>query len=169
MDFFLDSGVFLGLCDHKDDWHTESKSLLERHPRQTNNYYSAKKVKDELKMNRLQIIKKGYDNEALSWIYKCIKRRLRQMKKLIEYENKKHVQFNPLFGDIEKITDYAKNDAIIVTNAIFWSCKCTPSGEPTLISTDKKHILSKAERIIEKAESKCNRSIPLKIISLEDI
>lgn len=169
MDFFLDSGVFIGLCDHKDDWHKKSKSLLEKHPRQTNDYYSAKKVKDELKMNRIQIIKKGYDNEALRWIYKCIKRRLSQMKKLIEYENKKHVRFDPLFGDIEKITDYAKNDAIIVTNAIFWSYKCGSLRDPTLISTDNKHIVSNADRIVEEAETKCNRSIPLKIISLEDI
>ena len=169
MDLFLDSGVFVGLCDHKDDWYKKSKSLLEKHPRQTNNYYSAKKVKDELKMKRLQIIKNGYDNEALSWIYKCIKRRLSQMKKLIEYENKKQVQFNPLFEDIVKITGYNENDATIVTNAIFWSCLCDHLGNPTLISTDYYDIVRNADRIINLAEIKCEREIPLKIKQVGDI
>ena len=169
MDFFLDSGVFVGLCDHKDDWHEESKNLFAKYPQQTNNYYSAKKVKEELKMNRLQVIKSGYDSNALGWIYKCIKRKLKQMKKLFEYENKNHIQFNPLCRDIYKITDYKKNDAIIVTNAIFWSCKCNPSGEPRLISTDKNDIVNNADRIIEKAQSKCNKNIPLEIRALEDM
>ena len=170
MDFFLDSGIFVGRCDPKDKWYGKSKKLFEDYPRQTNNYYSAKKVKKELKMNRLQSIKKkedGYDNKSLRVIYQCIKRRLAQMKKLFEYENENHIKFNPLCGDIYKITDYKKNDAVIVTNAIFWSCNCNPSEEPTLISTDKNDIVNNADRIIEKAQSKCNRSIPLKIRSLE--
>ena len=173
MEFFLDSGIFVGRCDPKDKWYEKSKKLFKNYPRQTNNYYSAKKVKEELKMNRLQSIKKkeeGYDNKALRMIYQCIKRRLKQMEKLVEYEEKNQIQFNPLVDDIKGIMNYKQNDAIIVTNAIFWSCGCNPMGDhPTLITIDYYDIVIKADKIIEQAELKCNRNIPLKIKPLWDI
>ena len=169
MDFFLDSGIFVGLCDHKDKFYEKCKNLLEKYPIRSNSYYTAKIVETELARKRLQIIKKGYDNTVLRLIHQCIKRRLKQMEKLVEYEKKKPIQFNSLVDDIRRITNYKQNDAIIVTNAIFWSCGCDPLRDPTLITIDYYDIVEKADKIIEQAELKCNRNILLKIRPLWDI
>ena len=170
MDFFLDSGIFIGLCDPKDKFNGECKKLFEKYPRDTNNYYSAKIVEDELSKKRLKHIKRGYDNTVLRRIHQCIERWIEErMNKLVEYENKNYTQFNPLYVEIRRLTDYKEIDAIIVTNAIFWSCKCDPNEDPTLVTVDYYDIVQNADKIIETAKSRCDSCTPLTIKAVWEI
>lgn len=167
MNFFLDSGIFIGKCDHKDIHHRACKTFFEKYPYDTNNHYSTKRVKDELSWNKFKLIKsgKGYDT-ALRLIHQCIQRWLKErLVKLVEYEN--NPQFNALCEEIKKVTSY--KDAPIVTNAIFWCCKCDSNDDPTLVSVDFYHIVQKADKIIKTANSKCARTIPLRIKAVWDI
>jgi len=168
MDFFLDSGIFLGLCDPRDEHNETCKNFLKEYPLYTNNYYTTKMVRTELRWKRLRRIKMGYDNTVVRRIEQCIQRWLERMKKIVEYE-KDYVSFDYLASDIRRIINYKQNDAIIVTNAIFWSCKCNTLDNPTLITIDYYDIIIKADKIIEQAELRFDRGIPLTIKAAWDI
>lgn len=161
MDFFLDSGIFLGVCDPIDEHNEACKNFLIKHPLYVNNYYTAKMVKIELRRKRLQRIKTDYKQTALRKIEQCINTWFRLMKDLVKYEEENYSNFTYLVEDIGRITDYNLNDAIIVANALVWSYELDLDN-PTLITTDFKHLVRNAEKIIEKAEIRLNM-VPLEI------
>jgi predicted nucleic acid-binding protein len=168
MDFFLDSGIFLGICDPIDKHNEACKKLLVKYPIHTNNYYTAEMVKIELRRKRLQKIKKGYNQTVLRRIEQYINTWFRLMKVLVKYEEENYPDFVYLVEDIERITNYNRNDAIIVANALVWSYE-RDLDNPTLVTTDFEHLVKKSDKIIEQAELRFSGAIPLKIKAVWDI
>jgi len=162
MDFFLDSGIFLGICDPEDNHNDACKKFLIKYPLHTNNYSTAQMVKTELRRKRLEIIKKGYNQTVLRLIEQCINTWFRLMKEMLKYEEEGYPNVVYIVEDIERKTGYNRQDAIIVANSLVWSYE-KDLDNPTLVTTDFKHLVRNAEKIIEQSELRFSDVIPLKI------
>lgn len=172
MDFFLDSGIFYGICDPRDKHNVACKKFFTKYPLNTNDYYTAKMVKKELRRKRIRIIKNpkmGYDNTTLRRIEQEIGIWFGLMNDLLKYEEENYPNFIYLVRDIERLTEYNQNDAIIAANALVWSYE-QELNNPTLVTTDFKHLVKKSDKILEQAELRLSeRPISLEIKAVWDI
>jgi len=168
LDFFLDTGIFLGICDIRDYHHADCERLFCKYPQSSNRYFTAKKVKEELERKRIKRRKAGWSEAVLRRIDQRISIYLRSMEGVVEYGGE-HKHFDKIANAIVSVVGYNTHDACIVANALIWSYE-KAQNNPTLVTADYKDIVGKRDEIIKQAELRIfDRYIPLRITGVWDI
>jgi hypothetical protein len=168
MDFFLETGIFIGVSDELDNWHIDCESFFAEHPFQSNDYYTAERVKIELRRNmRERRHNKGSD-PVLRSIEQQIKLYLDMMKGIVNYG--KHSDYENIHNAVGNvIPKHKEGDITIVTNAMIWSY-CGPLTHPTLVTVDFIHMINnRAELKRQVSLAIGGRHIPLEIESPRDL
>lgn len=167
MEFFLDTGVIFGDCDPKDDHSNECEIFFRKYPMQRYDFYTTKKVKDELKD-----LKRRRREERPDKIYRkieqLIERKLDNMEHITDYS--KHANFQRIASAIVDIVNRNFPDVKIVTNAIIWSYEYDSLDNPTFVTIDFKDIARNSSEIKKQAGYRASVSfIPLRIETLWDL
>lgn len=164
MDFFLDTGIFLGISDGIDKWNSDCKSFFTKYPFQSNNYYTAEMVKTELRCNMRNRRRRSGSESVLRSIEQQIKLYLAKMEDIVSYG--KHLDYENIHKAVEQIIPKNKaNDIVIVTNAMIWSYDL-PLNYPTFATVDFNDMINNRTELKKQASLAINgRPIPLEIES----
>jgi hypothetical protein len=165
VDFFFDTGVFLGL-DDKDVHYKPVATFLDKYPRGSNRYFSARAVREELDSKRRQFTRRGLSKTEIRRIFQIITIFVWQNSvKFTHYEQegKKHPSFDALFTEFFPIVGKDYFDATILANAFLWEYENGELARPTVVTTDDAHFYKPKEDFFRIASKHLNRNHALDI------
>jgi len=147
MEFFFDTGIFLGL-DPKDEYHDLVKKFLKYYKRGKHEYYSARVVRRELNEWRINAIKRGYyGRREIRLKFNLIYRFFEEYVNVpVDYSN--HHLFRQLCDKFYPITDNNKFDSEIMSNCAIWDFESNYMEYRIFLTIDDGHFCNKEEEII---------------------
>jgi len=169
MEFFLDTGVFLGL-DPADTHHEEVSKFFEIHERK-NDFYSAKIVKKELNEKKLKLIKQGRADWYIRRIFQIIRLKFEIIKEFVDFESHKFFQclYNQFYPLVKKKSN-DHYDASILANAFLWEYEAHSLNKPILVTVDNKHFYNPRKQLYNIAMNCTNQNkIKMKIRCVWDV
>jgi len=179
--FFCDTGVIRGLCDSKDDHYDACQFFFNKYPLNSNDYYIAKPVEEELNYYKLQLNKRVIQNKKLDKkqfkyvrsVENCIDLYIRNMKifNCSDHGASHETKLKDLILDLMSIIGHhsynLKMDTNIVANSVIWSLLIAKS-ENTLITVDYMNIIRNRDEIINAANFCLGTEICLSMLYLPE-
>jgi len=148
MEFFFDSGIFLGL-DPQDDYYDLVKKFLRYYKKGKHEYYSARVVRRELNGWKIYVIRKHqYGRREIRFKFDLIYQFFEEsVNVLVDYSN--HNIFRELYDKFYPITGNDKFDSAIMSNCVIWDFESNDLEYPIFLTLDNGHFCDNEEEIIE--------------------
>lgn len=163
MNFFLDTGVFFGMCDDKDQWHACCSDFSSKHLG-SKNYYTTSEVKTELNKKRAKRRKSWERGDSLRTMEQKLTIWIMNSK-IVDYDG--HHHYALVLQAVRSILPKTPDDKI-VSNAMIWSYDLD-LGKPTLVTVDRRDIVQNEKNFKTQVSLAIKRNVPLVIRHADQI